>query len=843
MNSAATNPGTSASKRLPAWCWLIAALVAAVPLALGPAATFSSSEASLLGMGEPGLAGIADRWRAELVVAGWSWSLVTAALWIAATWSALVLGHSLGLSAATSCAAACLFAASPLAVETLAWRGALAPLAQVALTLAGFALWSRARRSGKAWPAWLAVLVFAAASIFGLSAAWLALWFFDRAMRDERQPAVSLRAPAVALVALALARFVAGSLIDASPTDDLDLTGFAIDGGRESLLRLELWSRGLWLTALPIAPKLLHPIDPHATWSGSTATLQILTVVGALIALAIAHWRGWRLAAAASAWWLLVPAAFAVEPDLLGGPHGAHPLRDATIVGGTWGVALLVAIAGERRQALITAVGLFALAAGSLALSLPRYSLWNSPADLVAATLEENPAALSAWNIQGRLQLEAHSTRGELDDLRAASSSFATALQLCIEARDRTERDFVGKRGVLEANLGQGWCELRLSEIDGFDDASAALAVFEQLSANYTNVAEAQVGLGLAQMAMGQDAEAVDSLRKAIDLEPNNPGAHANLGRLHYRAGRFDDARRHLDRAVELSAADDANVRLWAARANFEAGRLRQATELAQASSTLNPSSPEPWVVLGGVALKEQDPDRALTHFGRALSIDDRYALAHDGRGRALMLRGKPSEALLAWRRACDFGTDLFEPHYNVASLLLARKLDTEALPYLRRAYELAPDADTRSALRGTLATGLDASSLANLELATLDNRRGDLEAARSWAARYTQAAPEDAAGWILAGQLATRAGQAPIALEYLDRARSMGAESLGLWLDIARARSLAGDSTGAAEALDAARSAMPDLSQQPQLEAVLNAQIDQLEKLLQQGPLPAAGN
>jgi Tfp pilus assembly protein PilF len=843
------------------------ALAAALPLLAAPVGGWSESELILLGLGEPGFSGAVARFQGALAGPGWAWPLTAAAL-LAGTGLCLArVARALGLLPSLACMVAALSIATPLGVESSAWRGGLGPLIHGFAVSAGFAAWCTARANGRVAWAWGTVACFALASTVELSPVWLALMLVDRGAafhgaarkgavdRDpvERSPAThagaaiersaSLRAPALAMVGLAVLRTLLHVTGSDGASNGLDLTGFAVDGGRESLLTLELWARGLWASAAPFEGRLLRPVDPYLGWFDATGALALLTVaLGGAVCFLLIRARRLGLAAALAWWWL---AGLDVEGfgDPLGGSYGAHPLRDAELSLGVFGSAAFLAWLLQRAARPVAPGALVAALVAAGVLAHERRSVWFEPESLTSTAIAESPDAVRAWWVRGDLLLERHSRSSKLEDLSAASACFASALELCIAAHAGEERDFVGKDDVLETNLGQGWCELRLSEIDGFDDPSAALSIFEQLSDNYTRSTEARIGLGLARMAMGDDAAAVEALREAITLSPDSPDAHANLGRLHYRAGRFDDARRHLDHAVGLSAPDDADVRLWAARANLESGQVPHARELANEAAALARSAAAPHVVLGGAALAEQDPAAALGHFEDALERDEREALAHDGRGLALILLQRPQEALLAWRRACDFGPELFNPHYRVASILLTRGLDAEALPYLRRAYELSPDAGSRSALRGQLASNLPAESLANLELASLDNQRGDVEAARSWAARYTAAKPDDSAGWILGGQLATRAGDAESALVQLERARELGVDTFGLYLDFARAHAAAGNSVAAADALTTARERMPDLTANPELRQVIERQLEQLEAQLSQGPLPAPGN
>ena len=79
-------------------------------------------------------------------------------------------------------------------------------------------------------------------------------------------------------------------------------------------------------------------------------------------------------------------------------------------------------------------------------------------------------------------------------------------------------------------------------------------------------------GLGALALAEEKSEEAVNYLRRAIELKPNDPTINANLGEALLRQAKFDEAAKLFDRALELdpSGADSGANRARAILTGME---------------------------------------------------------------------------------------------------------------------------------------------------------------------------------------------------------------------------------------------------------------------------------
>jgi tetratricopeptide (TPR) repeat protein len=97
-----------------------------------------------------------------------------------------------------------------------------------------------------------------------------------------------------------------------------------------------------------------------------------------------------------------------------------------------------------------------------------------------------------------------------------------------------------------------------LSEIAERDGVSAALAEYRRLrsehwgTGRYDLSARALVAVGQRLAERGREGDALAAYHGALEHFPDSPDLFAAIGNLHGQAGRFDEARAALERALEL---------------------------------------------------------------------------------------------------------------------------------------------------------------------------------------------------------------------------------------------------------------------------------------------------
>jgi predicted O-linked N-acetylglucosamine transferase (SPINDLY family) len=165
--------------------------------------------------------------------------------------------------------------------------------------------------------------------------------------------------------------------------------------------------------------------------------------------------------------------------------------------------------------------------------------------------------------------------------------------------------------------------------------------------------------LAIARMQGGEHREAVDLIRKALDVDPGNPNKPAALSNL----------------GIALS----------------ETGRPTEALECFERSLALAPRNAETLYNLGNARLALREYEEALACYDRALALKPDYVAALNNRGNALAALRRAKDALASFDRAIAISPGFADAHNNRADILLTLQRPEEALASADRALRSRP--------------------------------------------------------------------------------------------------------------------------------------------------------
>jgi len=166
--------------------------------------------------------------------------------------------------------------------------------------------------------------------------------------------------------------------------------------------------------------------------------------------------------------------------------------------------------------------------------------------------------------------------------------------------------------------------------------------------------------------------------------ELKNDGVHA------YQTG-------HVSTAVEkLSAAIDINLNDFFAHfylglALRDLRRYREARQVLEVTTQLDPRYLPVYVALGDVALGLGNPDEARTWFQTALNRQDTYSPALDGMGRLAEALGDDDGAIDTYRRAIDANRGFPDPYVHLGALYHRKNRLDDAITLFQEAIHFQP--------------------------------------------------------------------------------------------------------------------------------------------------------
>jgi len=213
--------------------------------------------------------------------------------------------------------------------------------------------------------------------------------------------------------------------------------------------------------------------------------------------------------------------------------------------------------------------------------------------------------------------------------------------------------------------------------------------------------------LGLALVETNKPEEALVEYQKSLQLNDQSSSAHNNFGSLLAQQGKIDEALAQFERAVELNPANGrAHCNLGAALS--EKGRTEEALDHLRKGVELEPKFADGQNNLGAALARAGALDEAVEHMAKAVemapqAVDYRYNF-----GRVLAAKGRFADAAAQFEQAAKL-TEMREP--AILDILAAMYAETgryqDAVATARKALDLANqqrNLELASSLRSSLA-------------------------------------------------------------------------------------------------------------------------------------------
>lgn len=575
-------------------------------------------------------------------------------------------------------AAALLFAAHPLQVETVAWAMGRKDLLATLFGMLCLLCYWRGLEGERRWRvgalAALALATLSKPTMLVLPVILLALTMYrDGCQRPRRERWLWLLPHgAVAAAVLWLNLLIeprAGEPAGLTLAAKLHVAGIYVWRLPQILAG---WLSRLLLLSRPSPHYLWHEVDPGGI--GLLSALPALLLLGWLLWAAYKRDREVCFAAAFILLTALPAASLAVflsREFATADRYGYFPLV---------GVFLLLAALLERLERRPRMVGALLLAlwtAGALASAHRQVGVWRDSRSLWEYVLERDPHNHLAWGMLGNFYLERR-------DRAAAVRHY----QRAVKEQPSYARGYF--------NLGVAHLEMQANE--------AAAGYFRQTLAADPGYFEARIALASLLRGFGERGEALAQLNRVLDELPHHREALSQRGLLHKVDGRAEAAladfellaqtspeleqaffqiavlRGQLGRAEaamttyrQLLARWPGNVKATynLALMYLQSGQPALAKPLLERMLVLAPRDPDAQTVhmnLGIMARQEGRPAAALVHFRQALSLSPvNDARARRVIGQTFADQGQFESALEHYQRALELGYEGGELHRDLA--------------------------------------------------------------------------------------------------------------------------------------------------------------------------------
>jgi cellulose synthase operon protein C len=222
--------------------------------------------------------------------------------------------------------------------------------------------------------------------------------------------------------------------------------------------------------------------------------------------------------------------------------------------------------------------------------------------------------------------------------------------------------------------------------------------------------AGAHNNLGVVFFNKGLYPEAVSHFERALELDPRMQVAERNLQICYFGTGHLESVTATLQQRLEQDPADE-EARCELARTLFNSGDVAGAVRELRGLQNTRPRDPVLYQRLARAELKRGDLDTALAALGRAEQLDPRNARVQFMKGEALYQRGRVVEALAPLERAIELDPQLADGYHLLAFVYGDMGQDEQAQRMAARAAEVNP-----SYSRAEAGLSLDSYSTARYE-------------------------------------------------------------------------------------------------------------------------------
>jgi len=297
-------------------------------------------------------------------------------------------------------------------------------------------------------------------------------------------------------------------------------------------------------------------------------------------------------------------------------------------------------------------------------------------------------SALIALVNQGHLQEAETRTRAHLEQQPEAGALWkvlsVAQLRQGKEALPALERAalLLPADAEAQANLGAA-----LLERQAWEPALQSLRRALQLDARNP---QALLDAAQAQRALGRPHEAVKLYHWALQLEPRRREAHNDLGNAYLELGKAGEAVQCYRYALQLKP-DDPSVICNLANALRQLGQFAEAIALSRGALALAPTLAMAHNNLGLCLAAQGSATEARSSFQEALRLEPRYLEAHYNLGQLCAGQGARREAVAAYGRALELSPHRTDILCSLGQVLFEARRVHEAAECYQRALTLDP--------------------------------------------------------------------------------------------------------------------------------------------------------
>jgi tetratricopeptide (TPR) repeat protein len=224
-------------------------------------------------------------------------------------------------------------------------------------------------------------------------------------------------------------------------------------------------------------------------------------------------------------------------------------------------------------------------------------------------------------------------------------------------------------------------------------DGNAALKVLNDAIYKRPRNAKLYYYLGRTNTFLDFDEDALQNYVRAIELDPNMPEAHFNLGQLYLKLRRIlaqDPEKREKTKSYIRDAnlqfratadlnPEDADGWDWLGRTYYMLKELPEATKALEQAIHLNPGQVSARLTLANIFLEQADADKAIEQLTSVLNYSPNDVNCRILLGKAYAQANDLNRAIDTFQSVLTYSPDSADAHYNLGMIFMLQESHTEA--------------------------------------------------------------------------------------------------------------------------------------------------------------------
>jgi protein O-GlcNAc transferase len=199
--------------------------------------------------------------------------------------------------------------------------------------------------------------------------------------------------------------------------------------------------------------------------------------------------------------------------------------------------------------------------------------------------------------------------------------------------------------------------------------------------------------LGVLLNQVQDNVAAIDLISRAIQIVPDQPIFHNNLGNAYRDSDRCEQAIACYQKALQIKP-DLVETYINMGIAYHQLADLDRAASAYQKAIELKPNSAEAYYNLGNTLKEQRLFDEALTCYRQATDIDPMLVEAFYNQANILEKQDRFDEAITCLKHCIQFKPDWAEAHNNLGNLSKQLGFIDDAIFYCQKAIQIKPELD-----------------------------------------------------------------------------------------------------------------------------------------------------